>query len=123
MKKTIALSLLVASVSLFAAEPSVKSMAHATYLCGENGLVVKTNGLSAKIGDEDGYKMQSSDNKPDTDESPAYVAVQYARSAPTSAKADWFALTLTRHSEFIALTYVNQIKKIELVGMSCQIVE
>ncbi|AUT97483.1 hypothetical protein MC47_020240 [Citrobacter freundii] len=123
MKKFLVLSILIASVSVSAAEPTVKSMAHATYLCGSNGLVIKTAGLAAQIGGDEGYKLQSSENVPATDEAPGYLSVQYARSAPTSANADWFALTLTKHSEFIALTYVNQEKKVELVGMSCQIVE
>ena len=123
MKQFIVLGLLMISVSAHAAESTVKSMAHSTYLCGENGLVIKTSGLSAKIGDEDGYKILSSDNKPDTDDSPAYLAVQYAKSVPSDTNANWFTLTLTKHSEFIALTYVNSLKKVELIGMSCQIVE
>lgn len=123
MKKLITLALLMASATSFAAEPTVKSMAHSTYLCGEHGLVIKTTGLTAKIGDEDGYRMVSSDNKPNTDESPAFLAVQYSKSAPSDTNANWFALTLTKHSEFIALTYVNRAKKVELIGMSCQIAE
>ncbi|MBF4180534.1 hypothetical protein [Lelliottia nimipressuralis] len=123
MTKLMAFALVLVSASTFAAEPTVKLIAHSTYLCGDNGLVVKTSGLSAKIGDEDGYKMLSSDNKPDTEESPAYLAIQYTKSAPSDSYSNWFSLTLTTHSEFIALTYVNKAKGIELIGMSCQIVE
>ncbi|MBW9463062.1 hypothetical protein FHC49_17180 [Kluyvera sp. EC_51] len=121
MKKIIALSILISSVAT--AEPTIKSMTHTTYLCGDTGLVVKTAGLVAQIGGDEGYKLQSSQNEPATDEAPGFLSVQYVRPTPTSANADFFALTITKPNEFIALTYTNPTKKVEVIGMTCQIVE
>lgn len=123
MRILIALVALLTPIVTYAAGITIKSMAHSTYLCGENGLVIKTSGLIAKIGDEDGYKMLSSDNEPGSDKFPGSLSVQYAKSSPLSANANWFSLTLTKHTEFIALTYVNSLKKIELIGRGCQVVE
>jgi hypothetical protein len=117
------LLVLFAQTATYAAEATIKSMAHSTYLCGENGLVIKTAGLLARIGDDDGYKMLSSDNELGSDNSPGFLSVQYAKSDSLSANANWFSLTFTKQTEFIALTYVNRVKKIELIGLSCQIVE
>ncbi len=46
MTNFIIFGLLLAVFSTHAAEPTIKSMAHATYLCGENGFVIKTAGLT-----------------------------------------------------------------------------
>lgn len=120
MKKLPLISLwVIASVAL-AGEPSVKSLAHATYMCGENGLVIKTTGLTASIDGVSGYKMYSSDNQPASDSLPGFVSVSYRSETNES---NWFSLSLTKKSEFISLTNVNKSKGIEQIGLSCQIVE
>lgn len=120
MKKLIIASLLFVASSAIAADATVKSMAHATYMCGENGLVVTTTGLTASIDGMSDYKMYASDNQPSSDSLPGFVSVSY-RSATN--ESNWFSLSLTKKSEFISLTNVNKSKGIEQIGISCQIVE
>ncbi|HHA1306259.1 TPA: hypothetical protein ACOEHI_003861 [Enterobacter kobei] len=120
MKKLIIASLLFVESTAMAADATVKSMAHATYMCGENGLVIKTTGLTASIDGVSDYKMFASDNQPATDSLPGFVSVSY-RSATN--ERIWFSLSLTKKSEFISLTNVNKSKGIEQIGLSCQIVE
>ncbi|MHA0510151.1 hypothetical protein [Enterobacter kobei] len=120
MTKPIIASLLFVASASIAADATVKSMAHATYMCGENGLVIKTTGLTASIDGVSDYKMFASDNQPATDNLPGFVSVSY-RSATN--ESNWFSLSLTKKSEFISLTNVNKSKGIEQIGLSCQIVE
>ena len=70
-----------------------------------------------------GTNYNPAKNEPATDEAPGFLSVQYVRPTPTSANADFFALTITKPNEFIALTYTNPTKKVEVIGMTCQIVE
>ena len=120
MTKPIIASLLFVASASIAADATVKSMAHATYMCGENGLVIKTTGLTASIDGMSDYKMYASDNQPATDSLPGFVSVSYRSETNES---NWFSLSLTKKSEFISLTNVNKSKGIEQIGLSCQIVE
>lgn len=120
MKKLTILGILLIAFSAQATQPTVKSMAHATYMCGEKGLIIKTTGLTATLDDDDGYTMYESLNQPASGNLPSYVTVSYGGK---DKESNWFSLTLTKQTEFIALTYVNKVKGIQLVGMSCQIVE
>ncbi|HCR0386857.1 TPA: hypothetical protein OMS42_003647 [Enterobacter kobei] len=120
MAKPLLTSLLFVATSVFAVEPTVKSLAHATYMCGENGLVIKTTGLTASIDGVSGYKMYASDNQPASDSLPGFVSISYR---VETNESNWFSLSLTKKSEFISLTNVNKSKGIEQIGLSCQIVE
>lgn len=101
---------------------TVKSLAHATFICEQQ--TIQTNGLKAMVSNDNGdFQMSGNTTSNDQAISLFYVVEGHDYKFTDEGSAHWFAITYTKDSGWLSLTYVDSQRGIQVFPAKCERVE